>query len=259
MINPVFRVHLGEDEERGVALTLAKVCHFIHPQIVEAIQQINEEDADRLAGIMPDVVDQTAWLYPKSACVFPGIKRYVGRLNPKEKRKYVTSRRAIIDDNEFPRHLWAFLAGGTAYSGPSWQTTGLNQFELGHIFAHKIEERRIERVMFSDFDSSVDPSGLFTCASNVALIPKGLAKPTDHLDSVKKAFFKRYVTLYGEDVLPGLSGLKDAEVPSWFGQLEWSEPLLPDGWEQNIKKLSEYRFRRLKGLFANPLDECGQR
>ena len=87
------------------------------------------------------------------------------------------------------------------------------------------------------------------------LVPKRLAKPTDHLESVKKAFFKRYVTLYGEDILPGLAGLKDAEVPSWHGQLEWSEPILPDNWKGNIEKLREYRFRRLHRLFSKPLPE----
>lgn len=255
MSDPVFPIHLGEQEEFGIALTLAKVCHFVHPQIVQAIQYANESDADRLAEIIPEEVDQTAWLYPGSACVFPGVRRFVGRMNPKEKRKYVLSQKAIIDDNEFPRHLWAFLAGGTAYSGPSWITTSLNGFELAHVYAHKTNERRVEQDAFANVDATVSPDGLFTCASNVVLVPKGLAKPTDHLQSVKKAFFKRYVALYSENMLPGLSDLNETAIPSWYGQLEWSEPILPDGWKQNIEKLRDYRFRRLSGLFANPLDE----
>ena len=255
MSGPVFPVHLGENEERGIALTLAKVCHFIHPQVVEAIQQINEKDADRLAEIIPREVDRAAWLYAGSACVFPGVRRFVGRMNPKEKRKYVPSQKAIIDDNEFPRHLWTFLAAGVAYSGPSWRKTGLNNFELAHVLAHKTDERRVEQVVFGSLDVTVSPDGLFTCASNVVLVPKGLAKPTDHLESVKKAFFKRYVSLYGEGLLPGLSDLRAAGIPSWYGQLEWSEPILPDGWKQNIEKLREYRQQRLRSLFSSPLVE----
>jgi len=52
-----------------------------------------------------------------------------------------------------------------------------------------------------------------------------------------------------------LAGLKDAEIPPSYYQLEWSEPILPGGWQQNIEKLPAYRFRRLKGLFAKPLAE----
>jgi len=255
MSYPVFPIHLGEEEEFGIALTLAKVCHFAHPKVVEAIQRINEADADRLAEIIPEEVDRTTYLYPGSACVFPGVRRFIGRLNPKEKRKYVRSQKAIIDDNEFPRHFWAFLSAGVAYSGPSWKRTRLNDFELAHVFAHKIDERRIEQDVFEKVGTTVSPDGLFTCASNVILVPKGLAKPTDHLQSVKRAFFKRYVALYDEDVLPGLADLKDAEIPSWYGQLEWSEPILPDGWKQNIEKLRKYRFGRLLGIFSKPFSE----
>ena len=255
MSDPVFPLRLSEQEEFGIALTLAKVSHFVHPQIVEAIQRINESDADRLADIIPQKVDGARFLYPGSACVFPGVRRFVGRLNKKELLKYVPAKRTIIDDNRLPRHLWTFLAAGVAYSGPSWKTTGLGEFELAHIFAHKSDERKVEQNVFEHVDETVSPDGLFTCASNVVLVPKGLAKPTDHLKSVKRAFFKRYVSLYGEEILPGISELKDTEIPSWYSRLEWSEPVLPDGWKQNLEKLREYRFRRLRGLFAKPLAE----
>lgn len=258
MNDPVFPVHMGENEEHGIAITLAQVCHFVHPHIVKRIRELNEKDTNRLTEIIPHEVDRVTYLYSGSACVFPGVRRYVGRMNPREKRKYVQSQAAIIDDNEFPRHLWAFLAGGTAYSGPSWIATRLNDFELAHVFAHKADERRVEQDVFRFVDATIIPNGLFTCASNVVLVPKGLAKPTDHLDSVKKAFFKRHVDLYGEAMLPGLAGLKDDKIPSWYAQLVWSEPILPDGWERSVEKLREYRFRRLRGLFTKPLPESDE-
>ena len=101
--------------------------------------------------------------------------------------------------------------------------------------------------------ADLNPCGLFTCASNVVLIPKGLAKPTDQLDSVKRVFIKRHIALYGEDGLPGLTGFRDKMVPAWYKDLNWNDPVLIPDFDKRLELLFEYRLKRLFQIFSNPI------
>jgi hypothetical protein len=242
---PCFPNRLTKDHEFGVAMTLAAVCHYIHPEVAAFMRQANSEHSHRFKELFPIDVEMSAYLYPDSACVFPGVRRSVGAEDPRS-RKYVPSAMAILDTNEVPRHLWAFLAGGVPYTGTSWKSTRLNEFELSHVFSHKANERREEERVFAHFDPAVKPYGLFTCATNTVLIPKGLAKPTDALPSVRLAFFQRHIDLYGEVGLPGIKGLNETHVPEWYRKLKWADPIVPPNWERKVKELLEHRFQRLK-------------
>lgn len=170
-----------------------------------------------------------------------------------KRNAYVQGNDAIIDENMFPRYFWCYMQLGRGYSSPAWKETGMNEFELAHVFAHKLDERDLEKRVFTTADSKCKPHGLFTCAANVVLIPKGLAKPTDGLAAVRVAFFKRHVDLYGEETLPGLCGLKDSEIPEWYDDLrdKWNQPVLPPDWERNVDSLLRYRTRRLRTIFSN--------
>lgn len=244
--------NLIEQEQFNIASALARVTHHMHPKVVARIRDINAEEAERerLEDILPACVERDAWLYHGSACVFPGVRRFVGRVKKKQLLRYVPKEGCIIDDNRFPRNLWTFLSAGEHYTGSNWKSAGLAAFELAHIFAHKHKQQELEWEVFKEHDKTKKPYGLFTCASNVVLIPKGFAKPTDGLPAVRVAFFKRHVELYGEACLPGLKGLDPEAVPGWYGELAWNEPILPPGWEGNVKKLMAYRYARLKRLFS---------
>ena len=102
----------------------------------------------------------------------------------------------------------------------------MKSLELAHIFGHKIDEKELEKKVFSYFDSSKLPYAMFTYASNVVLIPNGLMKPTDKLESVKIAFHKRHLDLYGNN-LYSENGLKEEFIPSWYSEIVWTEPVLP--------------------------------
>lgn len=242
-----------EQEQHVIASVLAKLSYHVHPMIVSKIQTINAdtEEKSKLARIFPDGFNLENWMYPGSACVFPGVRRFVGRLNPKDLLKYVPDKGCIIDDNRFPRHLWTYIAEGESYNGSRWKNSGLADFELAHIFSHKPNERALEQRVFQDFDVTSSPYGLFSCASNVALIPKGLAKPTDSLPGVRIAFFIRHIELYGISTLPGCNSLRKEAVPNWYQDLEWNEPVLPANWESRIEKLMKYRFSRLTKILAS--------
>lgn len=242
-------------EQHIIALSLARLCHHAHPEIVQKIRLANEEERGKLVEILPAEVDIADYFHKGSACVFPGVRRFIGKLNKKELFKYVAQKKAIIDDNRFPRHFWTYLVAGQAYSGPIWKKTGLCEFELAHVFSHKADEKRLEERVFEHVDLSQKPYGLFTCPSNVVLISKGMAKPTDGLDAILTAFFKRHIELYGKETLPGLRDLKESEIPEWYDELQWNEPILPSNWQDNVLGLLKYRYRRLKKIFSSPISK----
>ena len=126
-----------------------------------------------------------------------------------------------------------------------WSASGLDNFELAHVFSHKPDERGLERMVFCDFNEDIQPYGLFTSASNIVLIPKGFAKPTDHMRNIKVCFYKRHIDLYGNNLI-GLNNLKESCVPDWYNEIQWLEPQLVDGWEQKIGNLLKYRENYLK-------------
>ena len=188
------------------------------------------------------------YLFDGSACVFPGVRRYV---NARGKRQaYNFEEGAILDDNVFPRHIWCFLLKGTAFSGPAWKGTGLGEFELAHIFSHKPSEIGLENQFFHKVDKEVSPFSNFTCGANIVLLPKGTVRPTDNSASIKSIFYKRHIELFGESTLKCQSGFKEDKVPSWYGSLHWNSPILPPGWRENLQKLFGYRKNRLTNIMA---------
>lgn len=244
--------NLIELEQHNIAKALARVTHHMHPKVVERIREINadHEERARLDAIVPNCLEREAWLHVGSACVFPSVRRFVGRVKKKQLLKFVAKEGCIIDDNRFPRNLWTFLAIGEPYTGPNWKSSGLCNFELAHIFSHKHEKQELEWEVFKEHDKKQKPYGLFTCASNVVLIPKGFAKPTDGLPAIRVAYFKRHIDLYGEECLPGLRGLDPEAIPGWYGDLQWNDPILPPNWEENVQKLLAFRRERLAKLFS---------
>ena len=137
---------------------------------------------------------------------------------------------------------------GKTYSSTNWRNTGLNEFELAHIFTHKESELTFEKQFFHSINSGLFPYGEFTCACNVVLLPKGMVRPTDNSQAIKAAFYMRYIELYGEEPLNGRSDFKTALVPDWYCELNWNQPILPDGWRGNIDSLLRYRTRRITNL-----------
>ena len=173
--------------EQDICAVLAHLAHHIHPKIIEYIQLRNAEEHDYFKRLFANKIEIDHYLFDGSACVFPGVRRYVN--SEGKKRAYNAEYRAIIDDNEFPRHIWCFLENGKTYNGSNWKATGLNQFELAHIFTHKETEIEFEKPFFSNVDVGLFPYGEFSCACNVILLPKGTVRPTDNSETIKAAFY----------------------------------------------------------------------
>ena len=232
--------------DREIANILAQLAHFVHPKIVAKVQERNKKEYSRFEQLFANKIEVGDYLFEGSACVFPGVRRFVSRRG--KRFTYNSDYKAIIDGNRFPRHIWTYLVSGIAYSGPTWKNTELNEFELVHLFAHKETETEFERQFFAEFDAGVVPHGNFTSAANVALLPKGTVRPTDNSTTIKGVFFKRCIDLYGESPLSGRSRFKESLVPDWFDDLCWNDPLLPDEWESKTDRLMEYRRKRLAAI-----------
>ena len=230
--------------ERKIANILAQLAYFVHPRVVEKVQERNKEEFPFFEQLFINQIEVGDYLFEGSACVFPGVRRFVSRRG--KRQSYNSDYEAIIDGNRFPRHLWTYLVSGRAYSGPSWKKTGLNEFELVHVFAHKETETEFERQFFAEFDADVRPHGNFTSAANVALLPKGTIRPTDNSTTIKAVFFKRCIDLYGEAPLNGRCTFIESLVPDWYDELQWNEPLLPNDWESVTEDLLRYRTKRVR-------------
>jgi hypothetical protein len=235
--------------EFDICKILAQLCYHIHPKIIHRIQEENEREYEYFRNLFSDIIDIESYLFKGSACIFPGVRRYVSGQG--KKKQYNEQYRAIIDDNTFPRHLWCFLVNNKTYNGPNWKESGLNQYELAHIFTHKQSELEFEKEFFKEFDCKIYPHGDFTCACNIVLLPKGTVRPTDNSKVIKSVFYKRYIDLYGETPLQGRKEFITSKVPDWYNRLKWNVPFCPKNWEVKVEKLLQYRTKRLTQLIEN--------
>lgn len=246
---------LSTTYQKDIAIILAKISHHIHPEIVKFIQDENTKFKADFDSIKHPNCNSEAFLYEGSDCVFPGFRRPINReKNAGWKNNVYEIDGSILNDNTFPRHIWSFLTENRSYSGGLkgvWTRSRLDRFELAHVFSHKTDERSFERNIFLSVNDSVEPYGLFTSASNVVLIPKGFAKPTDHLNEIKVCFFKRHLDLYGNNLI-GLSNINESLLPEWYDEVEanWAEPILPDDWQKRIGNLLNYRKKYLMKKYA---------
>ncbi|KAF0208125.1 MAG: hypothetical protein FD171_1282 [Actinobacteria bacterium] len=235
--------------EFEICAVLSSLAYHIHPAIVLAIQERNSDEADYFKDLFSGRINIENYLFEGSACVFPGVRRYISGRGTK--RCFNPELHAIIDDNEFPRHIWCYLDSGRGYSGPLWRDSGLGEFELAHVFTHKESEVRFETQFFSNVDVNLLPHGDFTCACNVVLLPKGTVRPTDNSAAIKAAFYQRYIDLYGEAPLNGRVGFRSELVPTWYESLVWIDPPLPADWSRKIEALLRYRTKRITQLMMS--------
>lgn len=229
--------------EKEIAIILAKTSYHIHPDIVKKIVNENSKFKIEFEKIAHRNLNFRDYFFEGSDCVFPGTRRSINKeKGDKWKNNIYEIDGTILNDNTFPRHLWTFLCCNKMYSSPSWIESGLNSFELAHIFSHKIEERAFDISCFDNVNIDIKPYSLFTSASNTVIIPKGLTKPTDKSPIIKIVYFKRHLDLYGHIIqLPYLKCFKEELVPEWYDEIIWNEPFLPEDWEERINNLLNYR------------------
>ncbi len=236
--------------EKNVAKILGHVTHHIHPEIVTRVTEENKLFEHEFSQKCHPALNIKDYFFEGSDCLFPGIRRPIN----KEKEDFKQWKNAInekdgtiFNDNTYPRHIWTYLSLNKGYSGGArgtWAKSGLEAFELAHIFGHKEDEKGLEKKVFKQFNSNLKPYSLFTSVSNVVLIPKGLTKPTDHMDIIKICFYKRHLDLYGNNLI-GLDAFDESLIPEWYNEIKWLDPILPFDWKDKIDNVLKYRNKHL--------------
>jgi len=237
---------LTQNVEKSLSKILGSVSHHLHPDIVKYIIESNIGFKEKFQQYSHKELNIHEFFFEGSDCIFPGVRRPVNRETSGSKWKNnIYKDGTILNDNTYPRHIWSFLVNGKPYSSSNWKITGLNSFELAHIFGHKTNETSLEKNSFLKFEENKNPYSLFTSSSNVVLIPKGLTKPTDKMESVKLCYYQRHIDLYGENFFH-MTGFKKELVPEWYKDIRWIDPILPTNWNQKIDLLINYREQHLK-------------
>ena len=96
----------------------------------------SDEDLLELARAMTPFVrflDPAIYLWEGSPCAFPGVRRYAGSTEIAAFRKRAAADEAprqclALDDNDYPKHLWAF-----AFSGKPFRKRGPTGYQLAHL------------------------------------------------------------------------------------------------------------------------------
>ncbi len=243
------------------ALTLAKIVmpyvRFLKPVIVAAVVADNERQRQEWSNVFrARGIDPSAYLWDKSPCAFPGIRRYAGKKEiagygkPGGQKESVFEQALRLDDNDCPKHLWSFTLRGKQF-----QKFGPIGYALAHLADHKKHGNRFE----SDFAvvediTPTDLHGLYSCPTNAVFIPSAMIKPTDFGAAMRNLLLRQAHHLYGAqcNLLPGWLRLRADPSPGWeLEKFEWAEPV---GDLQGVGPFLDYRNR----MIWNLLDRVGQ-
>ena len=242
----------NDEECYQLAKVTTKYIRFINPEIVRCIVEENEKERDAISaalsshGINPDL-----YLWEKSSCCFPGVRRYAGssEISAYRKRSEIseTEDALALDDNDFPKQLWSFIFRGTQFSkyGPAG-------YSLAHLVDHKKEKNRMEDefIFPAGFKFESPFYGLYTCATNAVYIPNSLMKPTDFNGQIRNLMVRKAMDLYQPicNIIPPSIKLKEYNDEKWqLENFEWAEPV---GTLDNIEAFLEFRRKKLKKIFS---------
>lgn len=248
-----------KEVQEDIALAIIKSAVFLDPKIVKKCVEYNNKQKTKLESILPKSIHKV-FLYDNSDCIFPGVRRHINKETnvSRWKNNVCDKDRMIVNDNTYPRNIWTYLLSGRSYSGGkngSWSKEGLSGFELAHLFAHKKDEIKNQTNQYININSEMNPSPLFTSASNIILVPKGVSKPTDKLPFLQGLLFARVMDIYGEFVdYPNIVKKEiSKDIKSFYtsNQNVWNDFFEPVNWESNLEKLFEYRLKHLKMKYEN--------
>ena len=240
-------------------LSLAKVLtpfiRFLRPDIVAAVADDNRQRSSEWRdkfndfGIEPDV-----YLWDGSPCAFPGIRRYAGSNEIAWFRKRIASDEYTppdcldLDDNDFPKHLWAFV-----FTGRPFRKKGPPDYRLAHLADHKDHNNRWREQFDVELGAIAEPPplyGLFTSPANAVYLPSNFLTPTDFSESLRQLILQQAYLLYGSVCRPAPPPLVAKKKPdsAWNPKhFEWGQPV---GTTSNLPRFLEWRSAEIDKAFA---------
>ena len=100
---------------------MAPFIRFLDPGIVQAVVDDNRRMTTAWSGQLEAArIDPAIYLWDGSPCAFPGVRRYSGSTEIAAFRKRAMPEEAPpqcleVDDNDYPKHLWAFVFTGKPF------------------------------------------------------------------------------------------------------------------------------------------------
>ena len=129
---PVWQTPTDEDM-RELARAMTPFVRFLDPRIVYAVVEDNRRmGADWSSRLDVLGIDPDLYLWEGSPCAFPGVRRFAGSTESALLRKRVETDEVpphclALDDNDYPKHLWAF-----ALTGKPFRKRGPDGYQLAH-------------------------------------------------------------------------------------------------------------------------------
>lgn len=236
----------------ALARLMAPFARFLDPCIVRAVVEDNRcKRADWSSRLKKLGIDPALYLWEGSPCAFPGVRRYAGSTEIAAFRKRTASdaippQCLALDDNDYPKHLWAFVVLGTPF-----RKRGPDGYQLAHLFDHKEHGNRLREELDVPPGAQAPESlhGLFTSAANTAYVPGAFLRPTDFSPKLRSLIQRRAQQLYGDicRIVPQPSAVKLCEDPNWcLGNFQWGAPV---GCMDNVPDFLEFRREEMEKLF----------
>lgn len=243
-----------EDTLLTLAKELTPFVRFLHPDIVAAVVEDNESRRQNWACQLRDSgIDPDIYLWEKSPCAFPGVRRYAGSKEIAKFRGHTGSKtdqseQALsLDDNDFPKHLWSFI-----FRGKQFQKFGPDGYALAHLADHKTHNNRWAEEFETSNTDKVPQFfyGFYTSAANTVYVPTNFLKPTDFNDTIRTMLQRKAEDLYGAfcNIAPPPLRVRSSASFEWeIDNFIWGEPV---GTTENINEFLNYRERVIDGLLT---------
>jgi hypothetical protein len=226
---------------------------FLQPDIVRAIVDDNKTRSAKWANALAARdIDSSLYLWERTSCTFPGVRRYAGRTEIAEHRGRTTSTAELpnalaIDDNSYPKEIWSFV-----FRGRRFANSGPTGYALAHLADHKVYKNRADSEFDTDEQSSVTKAtfGLYTSVSNTAYIPASLIRPTDFSPTLRNLIQRKSQDLYGSfcNILPPPASIRNCEAAEWsLAAFDWGEPV---GTLDHVPAFLTYRQQEMERLFS---------
>ena len=242
----------SDEDLLELARAMTPFVRFLDPGIVYAVAEDNcRMGADWSSRLEALGIDPAIYLWEGSPCAFPGVRRYAGSTEIAVFRQRATAEEVppqclALDDNDYPKQLWAF-----AFTGKPFRKRGPDGYQLAHLLDHKEygNRWREELDILPDAKDPVLPYGLFTSAANSAYVPGAFLRPTDFSPKLRSLIQRRALLLYGNicRLVPPPLSVKGCEDQNWsLDNFQWSTPV---GGMDNVPGFLEFRRERLGELF----------
>lgn len=203
-------------------LALAKIIlpyvKFVSPEIVAFIVENNEKNKQKWKmGLEKKNINPDIYLWEKSPCVFPGVRRHSGadETNKYRKKDFTNIPNATrLDDNGYPKELWSWVLRDRK----RYDRTNPIGFHLAHIFDHKdYKSKNPSELNGSKVEGELLFSGLYTSATNTCFVPSVFLKPTDHNLKLRRLLQEVQMNLYSSvcNVLPYNWNLNNELKDGW--------------------------------------------